>query len=75
MEYNVLIFSEWSKKKSEYMDRKVHCVTEKPLPQFRTGDKVRYLTQNNVMLEYETIGHDERFAEDAKGHSTGGAAA
>ena len=75
VEYNVLIFSEWSKKKSEYMDRKVHCVTEKPLPQFRTGDKVCYLTQNNVMLEYETIGHDERFAEDAKGHSTGGAAA
>lgn len=63
VDFYVLIFSEWNKKKSEYMDRKIYCDKEKPLPEFTKGDEVRYLTQGNVILEYEIIGHNEEFSQ------------
>lgn len=62
----VLIFSEWNVKKSEYMDRKIFCDKEKPLPEFSEGDVVRYLSQGNLMVAYEIIGHDEEFAIKAE---------
>lgn len=64
VDFYVLIFSEWSKKKSEYMDRKIYCDKEKPLPKFQKGDEVCYLTQGNVIIEYEIVGHDENFAAE-----------
>ena len=64
VDYYVLIMSEWSKKKSEYMDRKIYCDKEKPRPEFASGDAVCYLTQGNVMVEYEVVGHDDSFAEE-----------
>lgn len=64
VDFYVLIFSEWSKKKSEYMDRKIYCDKEKPLPAFQKGDEVCYLTQGNVIIEYEIVGHDENFAAE-----------
>lgn len=64
VDFYVLIFSEWSKKKSEYMDRKIYCDKEKPLPVFQKGDEVCYLTQGNVIIEYEIVGHDENFAAE-----------
>lgn len=66
VDFYVLIFSEWNKKKSEYMDRKIYCDKEKPLPEFTKGDVVRYLTQGNVIVEYEIIGHNEEFSEKEK---------
>ena len=63
IDFYVLIMSEWNKKKSEYMDRKIYCDKEKPLPEFTKGDEVRYLTQGNVILEYEIIGHNEEFSQ------------
>lgn len=66
IDYYVLIMSEWSKKKSEYMDRKIYCVKEKELPQLQAGDQVRYVTQGNVIVEYEVIGHDEQFSDTKK---------
>ena len=60
----VLMMSEWSKKKSEYLDRKIYCDKEKPLPEFKCGDKVRYLTQGNVIVGYEVVGHDEEFVKE-----------
>ena len=45
------------------MDRKIYCDKEKPLPEFTKGDEVRYLTQGNVILEYEIIGHNEEFSQ------------
>ena len=60
----ILIFSEWNTKKSEYMDRKILCDKEKPLPQFQCGDIVRYLTQGNLMVAYEVVGHDDEFVEE-----------
>ncbi len=64
VDFYVLIFSEWSKKKSEYMDRKIYCDKEKPLPQFKKGEEVRYLTQGNVIVEYEVVGFNENFSEE-----------
>lgn len=64
VDYYVLIMSEWSKKKSEYMDRKIYCDKEKPRPEFASGDAVCYLTQGNVMVEYEVVGHNDSFAEE-----------
>ncbi len=64
VDFYVLIFSEWSKKKSEYMDRKIYCDKEKALPVFQKGDEVCYLTQGNVIIEYEIVGHDENFAAE-----------
>lgn len=61
VDYYVLTMSEWSKKKSEYLDRKIYCDKEKPVPQFECGDKVRYLTQGNVIVGYEVVGHDDEF--------------
>lgn len=66
VDYYVLIFSEWSKKKSEYMDRKIYADKEKPRPEFAAGDRVRYLTQGNVIVEYEVLWHDEDFIEQKK---------
>lgn len=63
----VLLFSEWNHKKQEYMDRKIFCDKEKALPAFETGDVVRYLTQGNLMVAYEVIGHDDEFV-DSKGN-------
>ena len=64
VDYYVLIMSEWSKKKSEYMDRKIYSDKEKPRPEFKSGDVVRYLTQGNVMVEYEVVGHEESFVTE-----------
>ncbi len=63
VDYYVLTMSEWSKKKQEYLDRKIYCDKEKPLPEFTAGDKVRYLTQGNVIVGYEIVGHDDGFSE------------
>lgn len=63
VDFYVLTMSEWSNKKSEYMDRKIFCDKEKPLPEFQEGDMVRYLTQGNLMIEYEVVGHDDEFAK------------
>ena len=60
----ILIFSEWNAKKSEYMDRKIMFDKENPLPEFQGGDIVRYLSQGNLMVAYEVIGHDDSFVDE-----------
>ena len=60
----ILIFSEWNAKKSEYMDRKIMFDKEKLLPEFQGGDIVRYLSQGNLMVAYEVIGHDDSFVDE-----------
>ena len=37
---------------------------EKPLPEFQGGDIVRYLSQGNLMVAYEVIGHDDSFVDE-----------
>ena len=64
IDFYVLIMSEWNKKKSEYMDRKIYFDKEKPCPEFQSGDQVCYLMQGNVIVEYEVTGHDETFVPE-----------
>lgn len=71
VDYYVLTMCEWSKKKSEYLDRKIYCDKEKPLPAFQAGDKVRYLTRGNIMIAYEITEHDEEFLRERTAEEDG----
>ncbi len=71
VDYYVLTMCEWSKKKSEYLDRKIYCDKEKPLPAFQAGDKVRYLTHGNIMIAYEITEHDEEFLRERTAEENG----
>ena len=71
VDYYVLTMCEWSKKKSEYLDRKIYCDKEKPLPAFQAGDKVRYLTHGNIMIAYEIMEHDEEFLRERTAEENG----
>ncbi len=71
VDYYVLTMCEWSKKKSLYLDRKIYCDKEKPLPVFKAGDKVRYLTHGNIMISYETVGHDDSFVTERTAEEEG----
>ena len=71
VDYYVLTMCEWNKKKSEYLDRKIYCEKEKPLPAFQAGDKVRYLTHGNIMIAYEITEHDEEFLRERTAEEDG----
>lgn len=49
------IFETWNKKKQEWMEREVYLDAEKPLPEFDSGDYVRYVTQSNFIIKYEIL--------------------
>ena len=49
------IFETWNKKKCEWMDRAVYFDVEMPTPEFESGDYVRYVTQGNIVLQYEIL--------------------
>lgn len=53
VEFVTLVFLEWSEKKQEYFERNVLFDREKPLPEFKNGDFVRFITQGNKMIAYE----------------------
>lgn len=49
------VFETWSKKKCEWMEREAYFDVEKPLPEFESGDYVRYIVQSNFIVQYEFI--------------------
>lgn len=49
------IFETWNKKKCEWMEREAYFDAEKPLPEFESGDYVRYIVQSNFIIQYEFI--------------------
>lgn len=49
------VFETWSKKKKEWMEREVYFDTEKPLPDFGSGDFVQYVTQSNFIVQYRVL--------------------
>ena len=49
------LFGVWNPKKAEWTEREVYWDVEKPLPNFENGDLIRYVTQGNVIIEYEII--------------------
>ena len=48
-----LVFLEWSEKKQDYFERYVLYDIEKPIPDFKRGDFVKFTTQANKMIAYE----------------------
>ena len=47
------VFETWSKKKQEWLEREAYWDEEKPLPPLDSGDLVHYITQSNMILQYE----------------------
>lgn len=57
-------FETWNKKKQEWMEREVYFDVEKPLPNFESGDYVRYIAQSNFIVQYEILQkHAYEFSE------------
>ena len=50
-----LVFLQWNKFKNDYFERKVFVFYEKPFPEFKPNDEVRFITQGNVLVSYEII--------------------
>jgi hypothetical protein len=48
-----LIFVEWNKYKNDFYERKVLVLYEKPFPEFKEKQTVKYVTQGNVLISYE----------------------
>ena len=58
------VFETWSKKKCEWMEREAYFDPEKPLPDFGSGDLVRYVVQSNFIVQYEILErHAYEFSE------------
>lgn len=51
-----LIFIEWNKYKKDFYERKVLVFHEKPFPEFKEKENVKYVTQGNVLISYEIQG-------------------
>ena len=49
------VFATWNKKKEEWYEREIYADQEKPQPDFGGGDLVRYVTQSNILLQYEIL--------------------
>lgn len=59
VDFKQLIFLEWNKFKSEFYERKVLVFSEKPFPNIEIGSTVTFVTQGNVLVEYEIIKTEE----------------
>jgi hypothetical protein len=49
------VFESWNKKKQEWMEREAYFDSEKPLPDFGSGDYVQYVVQSNFIVQYRII--------------------
>ncbi len=49
------VFETWSKKKQEWQERIAYFDSEKLLPDFQSGDSIRYIVQSNFIVQYEIL--------------------
>ena len=49
------VFAAWNKKRQEWQECEVYFDVEKPLPDFQNGDKVRYISQSNFIVQYDIV--------------------
>jgi len=54
-----LIFLEWNKYKKDVFERKVLVFYDKPFPEFKEKDNVKFITQGNVLISYEILEEGE----------------
>ncbi|MBR2384339.1 MAG: hypothetical protein IKA99_01885 [Clostridia bacterium] len=57
--FTTLIFIEWNETKKEYFERKILLFEDKPIPEFKENEIVKYTTQSNILLSYESLEDDE----------------
>lgn len=55
VDFKSLVFIEWNKYKNDFFERKVLVFYEKPFPEIPEKSNVTYITQGNVLLEYEIL--------------------
>ncbi|MDD4003185.1 MAG: hypothetical protein PHE12_03230 [Clostridia bacterium] len=59
VEFYKMILKEWNERKQEYYDRKVLIDNEIIKPAFNKGDRLKYVTQGNILLKYKIFGNGE----------------
>ena len=58
-----MVVLEWSDKTQEYMRRHVLVDKEKPMPPFKGGEIIKYVTHANCLLSYGLKSEDDVFEE------------
>ena len=53
VDFKSLVFSVWNKYRNVFFERKVLVFYEKPFPKLEEGCVYKFVTQGNVLLEYE----------------------
>jgi hypothetical protein len=59
VEFYKMILKEWNERKQEYYDRKVLIDNEIIKPAINKGDRLKYVTQGNILLKYKILGSGE----------------
>lgn len=54
-----LIFLEWNKFKQDYYERKVLVFADRPVPEIPQNAMVEFITQGNVLIEYDIVEYPE----------------
>lgn len=55
IDVSACVFETYSRKKQEWLEREVYHDIEKELPPFEEGDLVRYVSQSNILIQYEIL--------------------
>jgi hypothetical protein len=58
VDVKALVFLQWNPYKEDYFERRVWVFYNKPFPQFKQNDTVRFITQGNVLVSYEIINEE-----------------
>ncbi len=58
-----LLFEEYNEYKKSDFERKVLVFYEKPFPELEKGARYKFITQGNVMIEYEKIDSESKAKE------------
>ena len=59
VDMKALVFKEKNAVRGRDFERKVLVFYEKPFPEFSVGEKVKFITQGNVLIEYEKQSTDK----------------
>ncbi len=55
VEMKAMAFLQWNKYKNDYYERRVMVPADKPFPEFTEGQMVKFVTQGNILVSYETL--------------------
>lgn len=57
VDVNVYVFKTWNEKKQAWEFRNVYIDAEKTPPEFEENEEIAYITEGNVLVEYERTGN------------------